>query len=199
MQSNSLARPSPSINPSIISSRVVSALAVVFVEIMFFSGLLSSFFVIKRGREIWDAAGSIHLPVMATGFNTLILFASGVTLFLVGNALKRQKNTQLASTYLFRTIAISCFFLAFQIYQSAQLINSGLTISSSVFGGCYYLMIGSHLLQVFLGILLMIQFYAKIKTAKPESSSVRDYFNGLQIFWLFVIGMWPVLYAEIYF
>ena len=199
MQSNSLNRPG-----QLISSRMVGVLVLVFIEIMFFSALISSYFVMKKGREIWDAAGSIHLPVLATGFNTVILFASGISLFFAGRALKSNQNKKLAAAHLFRTIILACFFLAFQIYLGAQLINSGLTISSSVFGGCYHLIIGTHLVQVLIGIVFMFKLHQNMTSIKPSEDQnapliMQDYCNSLQMFWLFVMGIWPVLYAEIYF
>ena len=192
MQSNSLSKPrsvNQTVNQILISSRVVGVLVLIFVEMMLFSALLSSFFVMKKGREIWDAAGSIHLPVLATGFNTLVLLASGVSLFFAGKALKTHQDIKLASLHLFRAIALSCFFLAFQIYLGVQLINSGLTISSSVFGGCFHLMVGMHLLQALMGTLFMVKLYRNINTTNTVDSTMKDHFNSLQIFWLFVMGI----------
>jgi len=197
MQSTSLANSNS--KRHLISSQVVGVLVLVFVETMFFSALLSSYFVMKKGREIWDAAGAVHLPVLATGFNTLVLLASGISLFFAGKALRNQQDIQSAVTHLFRTIILACCFLAFQIFMGAQLINAGLTMSSSVFGGCYHLMVGTHLLQAVLGVFFMIKLYSKLKSSgQTLQNSLRDEFNALQIFWIFVVGMWPVLYAEIY-
>jgi len=196
MQSNSLSRSTP----TIISSRVIGVLVLIFVEGMFFSALVSSYFVMKKGRDIWNAAGSIHLPVMAAGFNTLVLFASCVSLFLAGRSFKNQQNTKMAASHLLRALILGVFFLTFQAYLTVQLINAGMTITSSVYGGCYHLLVGFHLTQVLLGVFFMGKFYQNLLSDKPKvNSTIRDHFNSLQIFWLFVVGIWPVLYAEIYF
>ena len=206
MQSNSLNRSVTRFttgNQSVISSRIIGVLVLIFVEIMFFSALLSSFFVMKRGRELWNTAGSIQLPVLATGFNTVVLLSSGLFLFLAGKALKNS-NGKLAGAHLFRAIALGGFFLAFQSYLGVQMINSGLTISSSVFAGCFHLLIGIHLMQVVLGIFFMIKIFPKINSAKfgtdqNADQTLQDQFNSLQVFWLFIMGIWPVIYAEVYF
>lgn len=196
MQSNSLNRP---VVLQAISSRVVGVLVLVFVETMFFSALISTYFVIKKGRDIWNAAGTIQLPALATGFNTLILLASALFLLLSGRALKKHHDVKAAAAHLFRAIIFGGFFILFQIYLGVQLVQSGLTISSSVFGGCYYLLLGAHLSQAFLGTFFMIRLFSKINSGTQDTSLLRDYLNSLQIFWLFVVGIWPVIYAEIYF
>lgn len=197
MQSNSLNRPVQA-----ISSRVVGVLVVVFVEVMYFSALISSYFVIKKGRDIWNAAGSIGLPVLATGFNTAILIASGFLLFNASKSLKKSRDLGLAKAQLLRTIIFAGFFFLFQAFLGMQLIQAGLTISSSVFGGCLFLMIGSHLLQVIAGIYFMIKLYQNIQSTPANQDgypALNDQFNALQIFWFFVVGIWPVIYAEVYF
>jgi len=196
-----LSRPT---SPHAISSRVIGALVLVFVEIMFFSALLSSYFVIKKGREIWNTAGMVHLPVGAAGFNTLVLFGSGFFLFLAGKAFRTQNEFTLARAHLWRSIALGSCFLIFQTYLGLRLISAGLTLHSSVFGGCFFLILGAHALQVVFGALAMIKIASNLKLFSKLSTeanriSLADQFNGIQLFWLFVVGIWPVLYAEIFF
>ncbi len=197
MQSNSLSNTIKR-QPSLISSRVIGVLVLVFIESMFFSALISSYFVMKKGRQIWDTAGSVHLPTLSVGFNTALLLLSGIPLFIAGHALRAKQDPKLAATHLFRTIILGVCFLAFQLFIDIQLINSGLTINSSVFGGCYHLIIGAHLFQAVLGLVFMKKLHSKLNTTET-SLELNDYFNSVQVFWLFVIGIWPVLYAEIFF
>ena len=199
MQSNSLTKPT-----IIISSRVIGVLVLIFVETMLFSALLSSYFVMKKGREIWDSAGSVHLPVLPAAFNTVILLAICLFLILAGRSLKSLQTIKAAKAHLFRALLLSGFFIAFQAYLGIQLMQAGLTLSSSVFGGCYHLIVGGHLVQAILGVIFMAKLYQIAKTtpsdAKPNILlTMQDQFNGLQVFWLFVTVLWPVIYAEVYF
>lgn len=179
---------------TVISSRVFGVLLFVFVDVMFFSALISSYFVIKRGREVWDIPGTVHLPVAASGFNTGVLFLSGLSLFLAGRALGMRKNIADVRSHLTRAIVLAGFFVIFQFYLGLGLVNAGLTMKSNIFGGCYFLMVGAHGLQVLFGILAMVKFYFSI-----DKMIDRSALRALQTFWLFVVGVWPVLYVQIYF
>ena len=187
--------------PVIISSRVLTVLVVVFVESMFFSGLLSAFFVMRKGRQIWNTAGSVPLPTAVGGFNALLLILSSVFLFFAAQSLKKEKGNQLSSPHLFRAISLGTGFFAFQVYSCVQLIQAGMTITSSVFGGCFYLLVAAHLVNVIIGLAFMVQTYSTLKSPlfEEKASAIRDSLNGLQIFWLFTTVMWLALYAEVYF
>lgn len=172
-----------------ITSPVFGALLFVFVEVMFFSALISSYFVIKRGREVWDIPGTVHLPTVAAGFNAAILLLSGLYLFLAGRG--RAANVR---GHVLRALLLGSFFLMYQIHLGSELVRAGLTMTSSIFGGCYFLIVGAHGLQVLLGILAMTKLYLDLNK-KINLSLLK----AVQVFWLFVVASWPILYAQIYF
>ena len=160
---------------NIISTPVFSTLLIVFVDLMFFAALISSYFVIKRGRPDF-VTDAVLLPVQAAGFNVAVLVLSGVLL------LRKQ---------LLQTIIFGSLFLIFQIFLCFKLMAAGLTMTSSIYGGCYYLFVGAHAFHVVFGLIAMMKHYLA-KTEDPDA------FRAVQIFWLFVVGIWPVLYVQIY-
>ena len=178
----------------LISNAVFAVLLFVFVEIMFFAALISSFVVIRRGRVIWDIPESIHLPVLASGFNTLVLFLSGLSLILAMLALKARKDSNVVHRYILRAAMLAGLFAAFQSFWGLKLMSLGLTMKSSIFGACYFLLVGAHGLHVLIGIAAMVILSFRSQK-KIELSSLR----ALQIFWLFVVGVWPILYVQLYF
>jgi heme/copper-type cytochrome/quinol oxidase subunit 3 len=177
-----------------ISNAVFAALLFVFVEIMFFAALISSFVVIRRGRVIWDIPEGIHLPVLAGGFNTLVLLFSGLFIVLATMASKARKDPSVVHGHILRAAVLAGLFIAFQAFWGMKLMHLGLTMESSIFGACYFLLIGAHGLHVLIGIAAMAVLHFQSQK-KIELSSLR----ALQVFWLFVVGIWPVLYAQLYF
>jgi heme/copper-type cytochrome/quinol oxidase subunit 3 len=178
----------------LISSPVFATLLFVFVEIMFFSALVSSLVVIRKGRVVWDIPANIHMPALAGGFNTLVLLLSGLSLVLAATALKARQNPDVVRGHLLRATLLAVLFVAFQAFWGVKLMNLGLTMESSIFGACYFLLIGAHGLHALIGIAAMVLLYFKSqKELKPSS------LYALQIFWLFIVGIWPVLYAQLYF
>lgn len=176
----------------VISNAVFATLLFVFVEIMFFSALISSFLVIRRGRVIWDIPENVHLPVLAGGFNTLVLLLSGLSLILATGALKGRKDEATARAHLSRAIFLGGLFAAFQCFWCFKLMNLGLTMGSSIFGACYFLLVGAHVVHVLMGVFAMVFLY---RQNGLRLGSLR----ALQVFWLFIVGVWPVLYAQLYF
>ena len=128
---------------TIIPTPVFGMLIFVFVEIMFFSALFSSYFVIRRGREDWIVPGAAHMPVLASGFNTLVLLLSCFFLFLPG-----RRN-------IIRAAALGTCFVGYQSYLGAKLVAAGMTMKSSFFGAFFFLIVGAHGLHALFGIAAM--------------------------------------------
>ena len=69
-----------------------------------------------------------------------------------------------------------------------------MTMTSSVFGATFYLLIGSHGLHVLGGVLGMIGLYNHFRKCGMETS----YVAAMQIFWYLVVGVWPILYGLVF-
>ena len=74
------------------------------------------------------------------------------------------------------------------------LIGEGLTASSSLHGGFFYLIIGTHALHA-IGALTALAFcYVKLLQNKLTPAG----FWAMRLFWYFVVGVWPILYWRVY-
>lgn len=177
----------------LIPSRVLGASIFVFVELMFFSALFSAYFVIKRGSN-WDVPGPGHLPLISAGFNGLVLIASGISLYLARQAFVVRKDLAAFRGHALRSWALGLLFTVFQLYFGFKMIAEGLTMGTSIFGACYFLLVGAHWIHVLFGLGLMALSFRKVEGA-TDSSVVQ----GVLIFWTFVVAIWPFIYAEIYF
>jgi heme/copper-type cytochrome/quinol oxidase subunit 3 len=172
---------------------VIGMLIFVGTEVMFFAGLISAF-TIGRTTAIggWPPPGQPRLPITETAFNSAALLASGVCLYLAWRAYRRDPPRALKPFV--AALALGAFFVVFQGLEWAALIAEGLTLRSSTHGAFFYLIVGVHALHavVALGVLA---WALRLLVRKSLPPSV---FATVQIFWYFVVGVWPVLYWRVY-
>ncbi|MBF0286215.1 MAG: cytochrome c oxidase subunit 3 [SAR324 cluster bacterium] len=181
----------------VVPSGVIAMLLFVATEIMFFASLISAYLVIRAGALEWPPWGQPRLPVAATSFNTVILLLSGAALLKAHKTFFREDNSVLPQKLVGISIALGVFFVAFQGYEWVQLIQFGLTMVSSTYGALFYLIIGTHALHAVLALLVLFYAYWRLSPArktKPDSAE----FLSMQIFWYFVVGVWPFLYVLVY-
>ena len=185
----------PIVTRTPISSGVLGMLIFMVTEAMFFAGLISAYMVIRAGIEEWPPWGQPRLPVVATAFNTVVLLASG---FIMVHSRACFKKNELAfgRRWLGISILLGTFFLVFQGYEWIQLLKFGFTLSSSVYGGLFYLLIGAHGFHV-MGALAVL-FYAWYRIKTPGNPITPEGLYPFQMLWYFVVCVWPVIYLLVY-
>jgi cytochrome c oxidase subunit 3 len=195
MADDALGRPYgiPARREPVVPSGVLGMLIFVATEIMFFSGLISAF-VIGKSNAVggWPPPGQPRLPVEETAVNTAALLASGVALYVANRAFRSASAT--TRRWLFVSIALGGFFVVFQGAEWVALIREGLTVTSSQLGGFFYLIVGAHALHVVAGFIVLLYTYQRLSHGDLD----RFAFWPAQIFWYFVVGVWPILYWQVY-
>ena len=180
-------RPTP-----VLPSPVMGTLIFVVAEIMMFAGLISAFLIVKAGTLGWPPPGQPRLPVEATAFNTAMLLASAVALYFANRAFDGSRDA--ARRPLFLAIGLGAFFVCFQGYEWIALINHGLTLTSSNYGSFFYLIVGMHGLHALAGLAMLVRAALKLTGGLLAPST----FAAAQLFWYFVVGLWPILYFLVY-
>jgi len=176
----------------ILPSPILGMLIFVIAEMMMFAGLMSAFSIVKAGALGWPPPGQPRLPVEATALNTAVLLASAVFLFVANS--RYARNPDLAKRPLFIAMGLGAFFVAFQGYEWISLIRQGLTLTSSNHGSFFYLIVGMHGLHAMAGLATLGVVALKLSRGRLAPSS----FVASQVFWYFVVGLWPVLYFMVY-
>lgn len=179
----------------VMSNVIFGMLIFVFTEIMFFGALVSSILVVKGGADSWLPPAGVRLPVVATAFNTTVLFLSGLFIYLAGREFKTKPGHGKVLNYTLRAIALGGFFVVFQGYEWLQLFSYGMTMTTGIFSAMFFLVIGTHGLHAIAGVLALVYSYIKIKKGKFGIEQI----TALQIFWYMVVGIWPILYGMLYF
>jgi cytochrome c oxidase subunit III len=190
--------PAPPVRPNtpVGSNAWLGVLMLLGAEAMFFAGLIGAYIVFRVAAPTWPPPFQPRLPVGITGVNTLILLASAVTMHWSLRAVRVNDRAKLIRLLAY-TAALGSIFLVVQGFEWIRLIHFGLTVSSSVYGGMFYTLIGFHALHV-LGALIWL--LVVVMLAKRGRFS-KERHVGLQtcgMFWTFVVGLWPVLYGLVY-
>ncbi len=161
-------------------------------EIMFFTGLIGSYIVLRLGSPAWpDPWTILNVPLLT--LNTVVLLTSSFTMAQAVHAIQHGKEAKAAAKLLW-TALLGLLFLGIKVTDYVHMIREGFTISSGLFGSSYYLITGFHGLHVLSGVILMFYLFVKMQRGAFSSKNfVRVESAGL--YWHFVDIVWVVLFA----
>ena len=188
--SDTMARGVP--RPALVSNQVLGVVILVATEVMFFAGLVSAFLIGKAGARAWPPPDQPRLPVEATAVLTAVLLVSGILLSLVGSRpdLGRGRLRRLLPW----SASLGVLFVGLQGVEWVRLVGFGLTMTSSTYGAFFYVVVGAHALHVLTGVLALAWVAVRLETGRLAWET----FRAVRIFWYFVVGLWPILYALVY-
>jgi heme/copper-type cytochrome/quinol oxidase subunit 3 len=178
---------------AVIPNGLFGMLIFVMSEVMFFAGLISAFSIIKATALVWPPPDQPRLPIEATALNSVILLASGVFLFLAHRAYHQGERARMKQP-MWIALGLGAFFVLFQGWEWAGLIAQGLTLTSSSLGSFFYLIIGIHALHAMAAIVLL--GYACVRLQRGWLTP--SLFGAAEVFWFFVVGVWPIIYGVVY-
>ena len=197
MESAALPRSSrtePGPRRKLVSDAVMGMLLFIFTEVMLFSGMISAYTIVKSrsAGQMWPPFGQPRLPVEETAVNTAALLASGLALVIAHFVYRRQPRWALAP--LAAAVFLGAFFVAFQGREWVALLSQGLTLTSSTYGAFFYLIVGTHGLHALAAITGLGWAWWRLREERLTAAQ----FGAVQIFWYFVVLVWPFLYLRVY-
>jgi len=184
---------------AIISDPILRAklavLIFIIAEIMYFGGLIATFFVIRKSFLEWPPEGLPKYPALRTLFNTLFLFGSGLALLVFTRSRK--------FSHLLLSLVGGVIFILLQGVEWIRLVSFGLTMTSNLYGSIFYLIVGSHALHAFAGILWLSISALTILRKEGKSIALKPIektpsLEGAIMFWGFVVLIWPIIYISVY-
>lgn len=177
-------------------------------ELMFFAGLFAMYFTLRaQAPEIWESETThLNIPVAAT--ITAILVLSSVTAQFGVFAAERYQASREGSLFNMRkwgmnewfvlTFILGSVFIGGQVYEYAELVEHGVSISSTPYASAFYLASGFHGLHVIGGLIAMLfvlgRSYSAKKFGKLEATSTIV----VSYYWHFVDVVWIALFFVIY-
>lgn len=182
----------PRASAQAIESEVLAMLIFVISEVMFFGGFVSAFSILRaRAAEgYWPPPEAPLLPAVSTAVVTVALLLSGAAVFLAGRAPTRDA----AQRYLQAAGVLAAVFVVYQVYEFAVLVREGLDMVTTAFGGFFFTIVGAHALHCVVAILVLGWAAGRSRAGRLSPAM----FRAVRIFWYFVVGLWPFLYARVY-
>jgi heme/copper-type cytochrome/quinol oxidase subunit 3 len=178
----------------IAANSVIGMMIFVITEVMFFSGLISAHSIVRTtALGAWPPPGQPRLPIEETLVNTLALIASGVLLYRAHRAY--ASDLRVARRSLLIAMLLGAFFVLFQGAEWAALLHEGLTLTTSTHSGFFYLIIGAHALHAVAGLVALVWAYRQL----VRGNLLQSQLVTIEIFWYFVVALWPILYWRVYF
>ncbi|WP_211373750.1 heme-copper oxidase subunit III [Cellulomonas fimi] len=208
--STATAAPSTPVHVSVNRPNPVSVGTIVWLasELMFFAGLFAMYFTLRATvPDDWAASTpTLNLPFAAT--NTTVLVLSSVTCQMGVWAAERFQprragplwavNRWGMNEWMTLTYIMGSVFVAGQMFEYAELIDQGVTISSSPFGSVFYLTTGFHALHVVGGLIAFLFLLGRSFTAKRFGHHEATTAIVVSYYWHFVDVVWIALFAVIY-
>lgn len=165
-------------------------------EVMFFTGLIGAYIVLRQATPEWPVPSSV-LNIPLTAVNTFILICSSATL-VKGLASAQDGDKEGMQVGLFLTALLGSLFLAIQMHEYHELIHDKqFTPSASIFGSCFFTLTGFHGSHVFIGVLCLIFVFIRSLQGYYTPTEYR----GIEIvglYWHFVDLVWIILFTILY-
>jgi cytochrome c oxidase subunit 3 len=177
----------------LVPNAVLGMLMFLFTEMMLFAGLISAHSIARASSIVgWPPPGQPRLPFEETALNTAALLLSGVLVFFAQRSLRRDRKR--TETLLALGIALGTLFVGFQGVEWLGLIREGLTLTSSTHGAFFYLIVGVHALHAIAALAALLRVEIRLRRGVLAPSSL----TATALFWYFVVGVWPVIYLQVY-
>lgn len=178
-------------------------------ELMFFAALFAMYFTTRavQGPEIWaESVEMLNIPFSA--LNTTVLVLSSVTCQFGVFAAERFQKYRTGSIWQFSkwgmrewfalTFIMGAFFIGGQVFEYAELVHEGLTLSSSPYGSVFYLATGFHGLHVTGGLIAFLIVMIRVSKARRFGHSQATTAIVVSYYWHFVDIVWIALFSAIY-
>jgi cytochrome c oxidase subunit III len=177
-----------------LPNSVLAMIIFIATEVMFFAALMSAHTIARATvlGGVWPPPGQPRLPVERTAINTGILLLSGILLWIGNRRISADRESALR--YVAGSIATGIAFVLLQGVEWVALLREGLTMTSSNHGAFFYLIVGTHALHAVAAIAALTWVYALMRRGTLAPST----FAATQVFWYFVVILWPVIYLRVY-
>jgi cytochrome c oxidase subunit III len=177
-----------------LPNSVLAMIIFVAAEVMFFAALMSAHTIARHTvlGGVWPPPGQPRLPVERTAVNTVILILSGILLSMGNHRMSAEPIRALR--FVAGAIATGIAFVLLQGVEWVRLLREGLTMTSSNHGAFFYLIVGAHALHAVVAIAALTWVYRLMRRGTFSPST----FTATQIFWYFVVILWPVIYLRVY-
>jgi len=172
-------------------------------EVMFFTGLLGSYLVLRLSDPQGFSTQAEHLDWRPAALNTMVLIFSSLTMAL---SIHWAQSGDAGKTKLYLVLTILCAFgfMAIKAYEYNHKFHfhgpeypHGIWPKSHIFFACYFTLTGIHGLHVVGGLFPMLWILMRIM-GNPDVKRRASYLENLGLYWHFVDLVWIFLFPLFY-
>lgn len=177
-------------------------------ELMFFAGLFAMYFTLHSMVPEEFFAGHEHFKLGFALTNTVILVLSSVTCQFGVFAAEARRKTRTGSLlnvakwglveWYTLTFLMGAIFVSGQALEYTELVEAGVTLSSSPFGSIFFLATGFHGLHVLGGLIAFLFVLARAFAANSFSHHEEVSAICVSYYWHFVDVVWVGLFFVVY-
>lgn len=194
--------------PSVKRPNTVAVGTIVWLgsEVMFFAGLFAIYFTLRAmAPELWAHQTDKHnFPFSLT--ITLILVASSFTAQAGVFAAERMQPRATGPNpkdwgtieWFFLTFALGAIFVSGQVWEYAQFVEAGITLSGDPYGSAFYMTTGFHGIHVALGLVAFLLVIGRLYAVKNFTHKEATSAIAISYYWHFVDIVWIGLFLVIY-
>ncbi len=200
------ATPGKATRPNLVAVGTIVWLAS---ELMFFAALFAMYFTTRavQGPKVWLASTGM-LNVRFAAINTTVLVLSSVTCQFGVFAAERFQARRTGKLFQFAkwgmrewfalTFLMGAFFIGGQVYEYANLVHEGLSLSSRAYGSVFYITTGFHGLHVTGGLIAFLIVLLRVYKAQQFGHKQATTAIVVSYYWHFVDIVWIALFSAIY-
>lgn len=178
-------------------------------EIMFFTGFIGAYIVLRGGAPAWPEPQLVLDPLIGT-INTFVLLASSVTVVLAHSAVGRGDLSG-AKKHLLWTMLLGLVFLVVKWFEYQHKFHLGIWPGGpatmpghenfipgmGLFASCYFTLTGFHALHMVGGLVAFLALY--VWAGKGELTPMLAHrIEMIGLYWHFVDVVWIFLFPLFY-
>ncbi len=161
-------------------------------ELMFFGGMITSYFVLRGIAPVWPPPGAT-LDTAGAAFGTAFLALSSGTMLFTTHELAAGRIAR-ARIWLALTIVLGT---AFELLTIHGWIGLPFRISTNAYGSLVFMMTGFHALHVAAGVVMLLALFAGLRMTAFERDR-RAGVEAIGFYWHFVFVVWVLIWGTIY-
>jgi len=165
-------------------------------EIMFFSGFIGAYVVLRMANPHLATAGQEILSWPLAAVNTAVLIVSSLTMVMAVHHISKG-NRGKCEDMIFVTAVLGTLFLVIKGFEYAAKFGHTppITPHTSTFWSSYFLMTGFHGLHVLGGIVALVFLLFYVKNYGPDRYAKVE---NVALYWHFVDLVWIFLFPIVY-
>lgn len=183
------------LNEEINDSKVFGFWVYLMTDLLIFAVLFACFLVLRGNTFGGPTAQDLfHLPTALA--ETLILLTSSFTCSLAMLAIHRKQKHWAISWFLI-TFLLGASFLFIEIAELADFVERGASWQRSAFLSSFFMLVGTHGLHIFIGLLWMSIMLFHIAYRPLVEHTVSQIFR-MALFWHFLDFVWIFIFSVVY-